>query len=340
MSTSEVLQVAVLIPARNEMSSIRQCLDHVLAQDLPNGRLEVVLVDGDSTDSTAEVAEGVLAEAGLGRWQIYRNPDASTPSNLNSGLALVRAPVVCRVDARSLIPPDYVRRCLEILEMHPDVAVVGGSQVAIARSSAPGDVGIARALNNRYGMGLSRYRRGARSGPTDTVYLGAFRTAQLRGAGGWDERFPTNQDFELNRRMGAHGLVWFEDGLEVGYLPRQTFGELLRQYRRFGLWKARYWQMTNDRPQPRQLALLTGPPAVGLMLAAALRRRPVMTMAAVAVAVFTVESIGSRQPAADPPAARLAGVAALAAVAAGWWSGAVEGLLFRRPQDRRVSSSG
>ena len=104
----------------------------------------------------------------------------------------------------------------------PDVVVVGGAQIAVARDEDPTARGIARALNNRWGMGMSRYRRGAPSGPSDTVYLGAFRTEQLEAAGGWDEAFDTNQDFELNRRMGELGIVWFEASLEVGYRPRAS----------------------------------------------------------------------------------------------------------------------
>ena len=124
--------------------------------------------------------------------------------------------LLCRVDARSIIPPEYVRLCAEVLGSRPEVMVTGGAQVAIAVDDSARSVGIARALNNKYAMGGSRYRSGADSGPCDTVYLGAFRTAQLRSAGGWDEYFETNQDFELNRRLGRAGVVWFDSRLEVG----------------------------------------------------------------------------------------------------------------------------
>jgi succinoglycan biosynthesis protein ExoA len=327
VSSAEIPLVAVLIPARNEVASIGRCLERVLAQDVPRGRLEVVVVDGDSDDGTGQIAEAILAEAGLARWAVHRNPGGSTPSNLNAGLALVRAAIVCRVDARSLIPPDYVRRCAEVLERRADVAVVGGAQVAVPRSDSTRDLGIARALNNRYGMGLSRYRRAASSGPADTVYLGAFRTAELRRAGGWDERFGTNQDFDLNRRMGANGAVWFEDGLEVGYLPRASLADLFRQYRRFGRWKARYWAMTGDRPQPRQLALLVGPGFAALIVSIGFWRRPRATVAAVAGVAIAVEAAGSRPVAVAEPAAHAVAMVALAAVSSGWWCGAVEGLV-------------
>ena len=86
----------------------------VLAQDHPHDRLEVVVVDGGSTDRTADVASKVLA-AGDVAWQIVDNPAGTTPSNLNAGLAVASGELLCRVDARSIVPPEYVRLCAEVL---------------------------------------------------------------------------------------------------------------------------------------------------------------------------------------------------------------------------------
>ena len=49
--------VSVLIPARNEEENIRRCLASVLAQDYPN--FEVLVLDDNSTDKTAEIASGI-----------------------------------------------------------------------------------------------------------------------------------------------------------------------------------------------------------------------------------------------------------------------------------------
>jgi succinoglycan biosynthesis protein ExoA len=320
-SHGSALLAAVLIPARDEVGAIDRCLEHVLAQDLPRERIEVVVVDGGSTDGTGERAQRLLEGAGFGRVIICRNERGTTPSNLNMGLGEVEASLVCRVDARSLIPRDYVRRCSEILNDRPEIAVVGGAQVAVARSGRAIDVGIARALNNRYGMGLSRYRRGATSGAADTVYLGAFRTKQLRDAGGWDERFPTNQDFELNRRMAGLGLVWFDADLAVEYLPRRSLGALLAQYRRFGQWKVTYWALTRERPRPRQVALLLGPVPAVLLLGLGMFRRPARTILAAFATAVIVDEIGSSDAPAAGLRARVISITAMAAVGGGWWSG-------------------
>ena len=328
---SQLPLVSVVIPARNEETDIAACLQAVLDQDYPRDRIEVIVVDGDSSDRTVEVAEKLLAAADM-RAAIVANPVATTPSNLNTGLAEADGEILCRVDARSFIPPHYVRTCVEVLQARADVVVVGGAQIAVARDEDPTARGIARALNNRWGMGMSRYRRGAPSGPSDTVYLGAFRTEQLETVGGWDEQFDTNQDYELNRRMGELGTVWFDASLEVGYRPRASLVDLARQYRRFGSWKVRYWRRTGDRPRPRQLALLALPLVglFGLVLAALLPRfgrRALVALLLSGAVVFEVKG-----PSGPRVSLRghLVSVLASAAVGGGWTAGAWGALVRSR----------
>lgn len=338
---TDIPLVSILVPARDEAGDIATCLAAVLAQDHPRDRLEVVVVDGGSTDGTAAVAGKILANAGIAH-QVVTNPVGTTPSNLNVGLGHLHGEIVCRVDARSIIPSHYARRCAEVLAARPDVVVVGGAQVAVARDGSDRAVGIARALNNKWGMGGSRYRRGAKDGPSDTVYLGAFRTAELRDAGGWDERFTTNQDYELNRRMGERGTVWFDASLEVGYRPRATLRALLQQYQRFGAWKVRYWRTTGQRPQPRQLALIVAPllaPLAAVALWRRLTRRgrgALGVLATAAVAVF--ETSGPTGPP-GPAGAHLASVAASGAVGAGWLAGVVSESIAPTGTQARAASA-
>lgn len=322
---TEAPMVTVLIPARNEERDIERCLRAVLSQDHPHDRMEIVLVDGGSTDRTAEVAARVLTGGDVA-WKIVDNPIGITPSNLNAGLAAASGSVMCRVDCRSIVPPEYVRMCADVLQNQPEVSVVGGAQIALPRDASVRASGIARALNNRYAMGGSRYRSGATSGATDTVYMGSFRTQELRDIGGWDEYFATNQDFDLNRRMGRIGLIWFDDRLQVGYVPRRSIGELRSQYHRFGRWKVRYWRRTGDPIQRRQRILLLGVPlgllagAVGAVAVPRGRRRWILLSGICALAL--VDELGS----ATTPGSlgtRIVAGAAVPQIGLAWWTGVV-----------------
>jgi len=341
------LRVTIIVPVRDEAERLPGCLDAIAAQDFPAGLAEVLVVDGGSSDGTPEVARTLIAGRGWSRADVLHSPVGDRSSNLNHGLEHASAPIIVRVDARSRIPSHYVRRCVELLECRTDVAVVGGRQRAVAGGRRVVDVGVARALNNRWGMGLSRYRRSTASGETDTVYLGTYRTAQLRQAGGWRTDFAVNEDFDLNRRMRRFGTVWFDSELTVDYVARSSLAGLARQYWAFGTGKARYWRVSGDGPRPRQLVLLGAPVLLLAVLAGVIATRGLgaagVIVAGALVLGATVEGLGADGPAGGVMAHMAAGVA-LGCVATAWLSGVAAGALHRdrqhieamRPSERAV----
>lgn len=320
--------VTVVIPVLDEAARLSDCLAALAAQDLPASTIEVLVVDGGSTDGTVAEARRLLAGRGWWRAAVLSSPAGDRSSNLNVGLAAASAPMLVRVDARSRPPSHYLRRCLDVLEARPDVAVVGGRQRAVAPGGGTMAIGVARALNNRWGTGLSKYRRSTVSGPTETVYLGVYRTAQLRGIGGWRTDLAVNEDFDVNRRLRPLGTAWFEAGLTVDYVPRPLLG-LLRQYWAFGIGKARYWRLSGDRPRPRQILLLAGPAAGlalgGAVLATAGAGAAGLLVASAAAAALAVEVVGTDGPRAEGPASHLVATAALAGACSAWWAGVVAG---------------
>lgn len=320
--------VTVVIPVLNEALRLPDCVASLATQDLHAGMVEVLVVDGGSTDGTVDVAERLLAEHDWAGAAVLHSAAGDRSSNLNTGLAAASAPIVVRVDARSRIPAHYLRTCLELLNGRSDVAVVGGRQRAVAAGTGAVEVGVARALNNRWGMGLARYRRTSASGAADTVYLGAYRTAELRAVNGWSTDLGVNEDFDLNRRLARFGAVWFDASLTVDYVPRASLPSLVSQYWSFGKGKARYWRISGDRPQPRQVVLLAAP-VVGLAVLGGVLIASGPGAAAVLVGAGTalsgaVEIRGSDGPAAGVPA-HAAAIVALACVAGAWLGGVAVG---------------
>jgi len=52
--------VTIIIPARNEELNIERCVSSFLKQSYPRDRLEIIVVDDNSTDSTAAVVRKVM----------------------------------------------------------------------------------------------------------------------------------------------------------------------------------------------------------------------------------------------------------------------------------------
>ena len=53
-------KVTIIIPCRNEKKFIGKCLDSLIAQDYPKDKLEILIIDGISTDKTREIVEAYV----------------------------------------------------------------------------------------------------------------------------------------------------------------------------------------------------------------------------------------------------------------------------------------
>lgn len=292
------MRVSVLIPALDEERDIAGCLQGLAAQTVGPDSLQVVLADGGSVDRTADIARATAAVLGIGQFSVVDNPVKRTSAGLNAALRVATGEHVVRIDARSRVAPDYIEKSLAVLRTREEVGVVGGAQVAVARDQKATSCGIARALRNRYTTGLARYRMGTRSGPTDTVWMGVFRRADLVALGGWDETVALNEDFELNQRYREAGkLVWFEAALRSQYLPRPTLGSLATQYFRFGRVKGTWWAR-GHRPSRRQQLLLSAPVLVTLASVPMVRRRGVgLTVGCWVALLLVADEVGGDGPA-------------------------------------------
>ncbi|HVF52685.1 MAG TPA: glycosyltransferase [Actinomycetota bacterium] len=313
--------VSVVIPVFEEEGRVAAVISTIAKQTYPTTSIEVIVVDGVSGDETRSVATSAMSEHDFHSALVVENPGRTRPSNLNVALEASSGSIVCRVDARCDLPPEYISTCVEILSGRPEVFVVGGTQVAEVPGGAPLVArGIRRAMRNPVVMGWSRYRTSSRAGESDTVYLGAFRRDDLVAVGGWDERFLINEDFELNRRLAKQGLVWFDPRLSVSYVPRDSLTALFAQYRGFGRWKAAGWLEAGSMTS-RHAALLLVPPAGVAGLAILGRSHPVAVGGAAVVLAAAID-LGAKDPA--PVIERMAGLVAATAIVTGWYGGVVE----------------
>ncbi|RNE59064.1 glycosyltransferase family 2 protein [Cryobacterium tepidiphilum] len=220
------------MPVLNEVSHVRAAVESLLVQDY-DGPFEVTLALGPSIDGTTELVSEMAAIDE--RIRVVPNEAGSTPAGLNIAIRASRYPVVIRVDAHSVLPPDYARIAVETLQ-RTGAGNVGG--IMDARGTTPFEKAVALAYTTRVGLGGSPFHVGGHEGPAETVYLGCFRRASIMAVGLFDESIKRGQDWELNHRLRESGeKVWFTPELKVTYRPRATLARLARQMLSTGLWR-------------------------------------------------------------------------------------------------------
>ncbi len=225
--------VTFIIVARNSGSVIAPLIGDLIAQDFPRSDLEVIVVDGCSTDGTADIAERLLTGSGIA-FRILSNPARILPSGWNIALASAQRDIILRVDSHARIQPDFVRRNYEAHARGE--FITGGPVISMAQEGASK---FALALeSSRFGGGAADFRNVLpQSDYVDTLGFAAYRREIFLAIGGYDERLVRNQDNEIHARMRHAGYRFrYEPTIRSTRWVRPRFRALLRQKFLTGYW--------------------------------------------------------------------------------------------------------
>ena len=114
--------VSVVMPSLNQRRFIGQAIQSVLRQCY--GELELIVVDGGSTDGTVELLEEVGNLDGRLRW--CSRSDSGPAEALNLALKQVRGTVVGWLNSDDLYTSGAIRRAVDALEAHSSWTMVYG----------------------------------------------------------------------------------------------------------------------------------------------------------------------------------------------------------------------
>jgi glycosyltransferase involved in cell wall biosynthesis len=187
--------ISVVITTRNEELHLPQLLESLRVQEPP---LEIVLVDSESRDRTAEVARR-FAAARPDLLRVLERP-GSRGVGRNFGVHAARGEYVAFIDGDCYADPNWLRTLRRDLRTSP---VVAGRTVTVGKP--------------RYGP-LERvelFQEGS-----DVTYPScnlAYSRALFVRLGGFDPRFVTAEDIDLNLRAVKDGATILYDPEGVVY---------------------------------------------------------------------------------------------------------------------------
>lgn len=228
----QVLAVSYVMPVLNEAEYVGDAVQGILGQEF-DGPKEIILALGPSDDATNAVVQQMALQDPRIRW--VHNPTGRTPAGLNLAIKASTAPIVIRVDAHSVLDPQYTRRGVATL-LRTGVADVGGRMDAQGRNSV--QRAVAAAYNSPLGLGGAAYHSGAPEGSAESAYLGIFRRSIFDKVGFYDESLWRGQDWELCLRIRQAGEgVWFDPLLKTTYFPRDNYRRLAAQSYAAGVWR-------------------------------------------------------------------------------------------------------
>ena len=231
--------ISIILPIRNEAKYIKKTLESILCQKNIEQEIEILIVDGMSTDNT----RGIIIKYQKDHPNIHLidNPEKIVSTGFNRALNESKGDIIIRVDGHCEIAPDYIQKCLECLEKI-NADCVGGATEHVA-SGLVGE-SIKMAQSSFFGVGGVSFRKKVEKGEyVDTLAFGAYKREVFDQLGGYDEELVRNQDDEFNFRMIQNDRkIWLDPSIKSTYTQRNSFMGIFKQYFQYGFYKVRVMQ--------------------------------------------------------------------------------------------------
>ena len=229
-------EISVVIPCYNEVRYIRDCIDSLLSNGTDPSRMELLVIDGGSTDGTV----ALLNELSQIHPQVkvLSNPDRITPRALNIGVHAAQGSYILISSAHAAFDFGYISTLISTMNDHSDAIAVGGVMETMVKNSTAMSESIRTVLMHPVGVGNAKFRTGVSDViAVDTVPFGLYRAQELKAVGGYDERLIRNHDMELSKRLLRNGgKIYLTPKARCTYYARETFRAMAKNNFNNGKW--------------------------------------------------------------------------------------------------------
>lgn len=230
------MKLSFIIVAYNSGTTLDYALDSLTEQDFPHENIEVILVDGLSSDNTKQkMLDFQKKNNSFNRIVVKDNPGRYLSCGWNVALLEAQGDIIIRVDAHTKFPNDFISKNVKCIESGEDIC--GGKVVSILENETPLDRVMLEAENSMFGGGFSFFRRGQECRYTSTLAFAAYKRNVFDAVGLYNENLVRTEDNEIHYRMKKKGFKFLFNPDIVSYrFCRNNLKGLMRQKFLNGYW--------------------------------------------------------------------------------------------------------
>lgn len=177
--------VSIVITCFNYAKYLGEAIDSALRQT--HRPIEVIVVNDGSTDDSEDVAKQYCNDI-----EYVYQPNSGPPSARNTGIRRAHGDFVMCLDADDTIAPEYVRKCVGLLQAHPEVGFVYTQLRTFGRESRTStypDYDLDELKQNNF------------------IHLSSMMRAAILRAHPYDETFTRGvEDWNLYLTFAEHGI--------------------------------------------------------------------------------------------------------------------------------------
>ena len=228
--------ISIVIPCKNEIKFISNCLESILYGDYPLDKIEVLVVDGMSDDGTREILSDYFDNYDF--IKIIDNFRKITPIAFNLGIKNSTGSIIVIMSSHATFAKDYLTKCIAYSEKYK-IENVGGSWKVLPRDNSFIGKCIVTVFSSAFGVGNASYRIDTVDRPTwvDTVAYGCYRREVFNDIGFFNENLVRTQDMEFNNRLTkAGGRILLVPNAVIYYYSRTELKSFLIHNIKNGIW--------------------------------------------------------------------------------------------------------
>jgi glycosyltransferase involved in cell wall biosynthesis len=230
------MKVSIVIPCRNEENYIVDCVSSLLSNGYDQNLIEILVVDGKSTDNTAQLISELSKE--FPQVKLVVNEKKVTPNALNLGIQNASGDYILIASAHSSFSKGYITTLVHQIQTLDNAVAVGGIMRTQVKNETPISLAIKEVLSNKFGVGNAMFRIGIDEiMQVDTVPFGLYRAEILKSINGYDERLIRNHDIEMSKRLVQNGgNIYLIPTAVCTYYAREAYSKLAQNNYNNGKW--------------------------------------------------------------------------------------------------------
>ena len=133
MTTADI---SVVLPTFNRSALLRHALKNLLEQDARGYRVEIIVVDNNSTDDTRDVVQSLAGSDGT-RVVYLKEERQGNSYAKNTGIHRANAPIIAFTDDDVRVAHDWIRTIVETFAANPGISFIGGKVLPAWEGAEP-----------------------------------------------------------------------------------------------------------------------------------------------------------------------------------------------------------
>lgn len=228
------LKVTIGVCVKNNASTIGEAIKSIFRQDFPHDLMEIIVVDGNSSDGTLSIIKEYLENSDI-KFRVF-----CESAGLGSARQIVvdnaEGEYIIWVDGDMILSKNYVKKLVQYMDQHQNVGIAKGRMSLNFTSNLLGTLeAYSRAIGKIVHFGLGGTAPSGVLGTSGAIY----RTKLSRALGGFDKDIRGYcEDWDVELKVRDAG--WLLRLVDAEYLDYERCGLSLRN-----LWN-KYWRRGYD----------------------------------------------------------------------------------------------